>query len=402
MLYSCVSLGAFLTLFVSHYDIVFNVKNASQKIPAFKHYRLYIISIACFYLNDVMWGIFDQAQNDIALNVVSYLYFLLIALTVSSWALYVTKYLEEKRFVYVGTMVLGTLFLAFAVIVLTINIFNPIFFEITNHVFKVKIMRYVFYGLQVNIHAAAMIYIFFSAVNKPYELKTRYICMAALSFVMVVAIVLQALFPFYPIYGLGCAVGIALHKSFVINAEKREYELSLSDANRTVNIKNKELNDAKEIAYTDALTGARSKHAYVELEEKMDTRIREDKVNEFAVVIFDLNDLKIINDTLGHEVGDRYLIESVELIKEHFPNEEIYRFGGDEFVIILEGDGYKKRYEFLDKFNEVVRRNKYQDKPVVATGVSEFIKGKDNTLRPVFIRADERMYANKRMLKEMD
>lgn len=399
MLYSCVSLGALLTLFIGHFDVVFN-RGSASKIPAYKHYRIFILSIACFYLVDVLWGVFDFIQNDTALYVISDIYYLLIAVTVFCWTLYVTKYLEERSSINHVIIILGSAFLLFAIIVLIVNIFNPIFFEINENNFKVHYIRYLFYSVQILMHSLAMGYIFFNAKNKPYELKVRYLCMSAFSFIMMVAIVLQAWFPFYPIYGLGCEVGIVLSKSFVINAEKREAELSLNDANRIVRLQTAALNTAKELAYTDALTGAKSKHAYVELEEEIDLKIREDKINEFALAIFDLNDLKVINDTLGHETGDRYLIESVELIRYYFPDEEIYRFGGDEFVILLEGNEYKKRYELLDKFNAVVKENKTKDKPVIATGVSEFIKGKDNTLRAVFIRADERMYANKRMLKE--
>ena len=74
---------------------------------------------------------------------------------------------------------------------------------------------------------------------------------------------------------------------------------------------------------------------YVELETIMDEKIRNKTINEFALFLFDLNDLKIMNDTYGHEIGDKYIIKSCQIIKSLFPHTDVYRYGGDEYLIVL-------------------------------------------------------------------
>lgn len=54
------------------------------------------------------------------------------------------------------------------------------------------------------------------------------------------------------------------------------------------------------------------------------------------MIVFDINNLKIINDTLGHDFGDILIIDSCKLICKVFKRSPVYRIGGDEFVVILE------------------------------------------------------------------
>ena len=219
---------------------------------------------------------------------------------------------------------------------------------------------------------------------------------------MAFAILLQLLYSSQPLFAIGCAVSIALIKTHVINTEKNELVVSLSKVNKQVEKQNEELSTAIELAYSDPLTGAKSKHAYVEFEDNIDKLIHNEEIDEFAVLVFDVNYLKNINDTLGHDVGDKYLTESCKLIKDFFKYSDVYRYGGDEFIIILEGVDYAKRKELIESFRATVKKNKQEDKPVVATGLSDYIKGKDHSLRSVFNRADKDMYANKKILKAND
>ena len=152
---------------------------------------------------------------------------------------------------------------------------------------------------------------------------------------------------------------------------------------------------------TDPLTGVKSRHAFVEVEQHFDKLINEKECKNFAVIVCDLNGLKKINDTKGHDAGDTYIQESVKVISDFFPFENIYRFGGDEFIVILEGKDAENRTKlhnaFMDKIDENARS---ESGPVVSSGISHFREGEDNTFRAVFQRADKMMYSRKELLKQ--
>ena len=120
-----------------------------------------------------------------------------------------------------------------------------------------------------------------------------------------------------------------------------------------------------------------------------------------TVVVFDLNGLKIINDTMGHEAGDAYIKEACALICQHFDHSPVFRIGGDEFVAILKGCDYENREELESSFRETIDDNRKNGSVVVSSGLAVYIPGKDESYNDVFNRADELMYQRKQTLKAM-
>ncbi|MBQ4464292.1 MAG: diguanylate cyclase, partial [Eubacterium sp.] len=95
----------------------------------------------------------------------------------------------------------------------------------------------------------------------------------------------------------------------------------------------RELRDEKVLARRDELTGTKNKTAYAELEQTIQDRIDAD--NEcalFAIAVCDINDLKLINDTIGHKAGDDYIRSASKLLCDTFVHSPVFRIGGDEFV----------------------------------------------------------------------
>ena len=160
-----------------------------------------------------------------------------------------------------------------------------------------------------------------------------------------------------------------------------------------------ELFAAWELAYTDALTGAKSKLAYLERESRIDREIAKGTAERVAVVVFDLNGLKQINDTLGHDMGDKYIADASAMIKEAFQDSPLFRIGGDEFVVIPEGEDYQNREALLERFQRQVEENSKTGRVVVSAGMAEYIPGRDFSFERVFKRADHRMYRRKEELK---
>lgn len=94
-------------------------------------------------------------------------------------------------------------------------------------------------------------------------------------------------------------------------------------------------NKLKQQAYLDALTGAGNRLAFdKEIEKAMDLSQR-GKQNT-SLLFFDLDDFKSINDSFGHGVGDRILVDTVRLITEAIrTNDGLFRYGGEEFAVLL-------------------------------------------------------------------
>ena len=165
--------------------------------------------------------------------------------------------------------------------------------------------------------------------------------------------------------------------------QEKEQERRLEQAQSQVNI--------------DALTGVKNKHAYLEAEKKLDRQISEHQQPKFAVTVLDVNDLKKINDTAGHQMGDQRLREACRVVCKIFDHSPVFRFGGDEFVVISQGEDYE-RIEMLNgmiaKHNQEALRS---GAVVVACGSAVFED--DESVEAVFQRADHNMYKNKMRLK---
>ncbi len=160
-----------------------------------------------------------------------------------------------------------------------------------------------------------------------------------------------------------------------------------------------EFDRAREQVNRDALTGVKSKHAYVETEARIGEQIRTGAAEPFAVAVCDLNGLKTINDTLGHKEGDRYICEASRLICNIFQHSPVFRIGGDEFVALLQGRDYEHRRELIQSLIDANRENAKNGGVIVASGISDYIPGQDTAVAAVFERADAAMYRNKTALK---
>lgn len=162
------------------------------------------------------------------------------------------------------------------------------------------------------------------------------------------------------------------------------------------------LNTEKELARRDELTGTKNKTAFNELEQSVQNNIdRGVDYLPFALVVCDINDLKKVNDEQGHMAGDEYIKAASNLLCDVFHHSPVFRVGGDEFVIFIQGQDYSARDELMAKLHDKVMENVQSgDGPVVASGMSEFVTGEDSHISEVFERADNAMYENKHKLKK--
>ena len=159
---------------------------------------------------------------------------------------------------------------------------------------------------------------------------------------------------------------------------------------------------AEEKATKDAMTGVRNKLAYSYKEKELDNFIAQDLLDlQFAVVVCDVNNLKYINDNLGHEYGDKLIKNAAEIICTVFEHSPVFRIGGDEFVVIIEGKDYENRKELLERLNAISEENNHvEGETVIAAGLATFDKNEHNEFMSVFRDADQNMYSRKMKLKE--
>lgn len=167
------------------------------------------------------------------------------------------------------------------------------------------------------------------------------------------------------------------------------------------------IGDLNDLAYADALTSLRNKGAFNYYMEGLRAQMSEPESNlAFAVVAFDCNNLKVINDEFGHDKGDIHLQVTAQIICETFDHSPVFRVGGDEFVAVLQGEDYENRDALLRAFDEACAktRSTAEDawkKVDIARGMAVYDPGEDNAVDDVARRADKLMYENKWSVKGM-
>ncbi len=162
----------------------------------------------------------------------------------------------------------------------------------------------------------------------------------------------------------------------------------------------------KEMSNIDQLTGVKNRSAYEARLEDIKDRILKEKITGFGIVLFDVNNLKRINDALGHFLGDEYLKNACHLICTTYKNSPVYRIGGDEFVVILEGRPYEQREQLIEAFVKEMDRIRHSDlrpeeKVSIAYGMSVY-EGAGDKVDDVVKRADVSMYATKKKMKDLE
>ena len=155
------------------------------------------------------------------------------------------------------------------------------------------------------------------------------------------------------------------------------------------------------MARFDELTGVRNKNAFKEFSESINQKIKEgNKDYRFGIIMCDMNDLKIINDTRGHNFGDEAIQRTSRMICGIFSHSPVFRIGGDEFVIILTDKAYDNRESLLEELKEESFINRQsRSGPVVAFGMAVYEPETDDDFSNVFGRADKAMYENKKEIK---
>lgn len=165
------------------------------------------------------------------------------------------------------------------------------------------------------------------------------------------------------------------------------------------------ISDLNKRVYVDALTSVRNKGAFSTHIEEMQAKIEEDPSSaEFAVGVFDCDDLKSVNDLYGHDKGDIYLKTASRLICKTFQHSPVFRIGGDEFAVVLRNDDFRNRADLIEAFEKAMAdscsasQNRWEQVHI-AMGIVSYDASQDHSVMDTVRRADKVMYTNKRKHK---
>jgi diguanylate cyclase (GGDEF)-like protein len=156
--------------------------------------------------------------------------------------------------------------------------------------------------------------------------------------------------------------------------------------------------ELRKLAYQDSLTGLGNRSSF---QLDLESVIKRAELNNqaFSLLLIDLDRFKMINDTLGHYVGDRLLQTSAHILKNSLEaNHHMYRLGGDEFVVMVEEATTQKCIEvsktILEVYNQTFSINCHEISITPSIGISLYPDhGKDSD--SLFKAADAAMYLAK-------
>lgn len=163
-------------------------------------------------------------------------------------------------------------------------------------------------------------------------------------------------------------VGEALNQMMTI-VEERTEELHLS--NEELRDRNRQLLEARALAATDPLTGLLNHRRFHQKVREVVAQTGETG-GPVGLVMLDVDNFKQVNDTLGHLKGDEVLRELAITIMDIVGQDHGYRYGGDEFAILLPGYNHKKTTRTAQRVLYAVTNRKGHDQVTVSLGVAAY------------------------------
>lgn len=163
--------------------------------------------------------------------------------------------------------------------------------------------------------------------------------------------------------------------------------------------RHKMMAELQSLALTDVLTGLYNRRGFVTIAEEQ-IKLARRMGQSVAVAFVDLDGMKAINDTCGHEAGDQALIAAAGILKGTFrPSDVVARLGGDEFVVLAIGAQEGSANAVLKRVIGAVALHNLSSQPALSFSIG-FTYHNPATSPPVSVdqlitRADQEMYAHK-------
>lgn len=193
-------------------------------------------------------------------------------------------------------------------------------------------------------------------------------------------------------------------KTRIKNGEIRRYQLNetsiilpngkkgLISMQLDITERKKQEEKIKYLSYRDQLTDLYNRRFFNEEINRLDTK----RQLPLSIIMADVNGLKIINDSYGHQKGDELLIKTAEILKSSLRDEDVLvRHGGDEFAILLPQTTQKEAQKIIERIKEKTEITK-QNPISISIGIGVATKRKEEEdIEDILKKADNAMYKNK-------
>ena len=155
--------------------------------------------------------------------------------------------------------------------------------------------------------------------------------------------------------------------------------------------KNKEI---QFLSYHDSMTGVYNRRYFL---KKLNKSENIDSKN-LSIIVADVNNLKDINDNLGHKKGDEYILSTVNILRSELrKTDQIARIGGDEFIVFLPDTGKKECKQVVKRLEKRIAEHELEYFSVAFGFISN--SNNFNNLEEMINVADNKMYSNKKEMK---
>jgi diguanylate cyclase (GGDEF)-like protein len=161
--------------------------------------------------------------------------------------------------------------------------------------------------------------------------------------------------------------------------------------------------EVRRLSITDELTGIYNRRGFFILAQQQLKQIQRSQ-SAASLMFIDLDGLKEINDTLGHDVGDAAIMAAANLLKHTFRESDIVaRLGGDEFVVLMQGRDPSSEFIQQRLQNAIAQFNQTQKQPFqlsMSVGLQSYDPNQPVSLDQLINLADIKMYECKRLKKK--
>ncbi|REL32479.1 GGDEF domain-containing protein [Thalassotalea euphylliae] len=149
------------------------------------------------------------------------------------------------------------------------------------------------------------------------------------------------------------------------------------------------------LAMQDSLTGLGNRR-YFDEQIKRAMHQANRSHNQVGLIVADLNKFKAINDTYGHAVGDKVLVHFADALRVSVrDSDSLFRFGGDEFVVLIECAGKESLEVIYHRIHDAVAADGYLEKYQVSCSLGATFMNRADTEKSFFERADQALYRKK-------